>query len=113
DGLFGSPLGYFLRGEVSEWRPRRFVDGEALPRASFDRLGVNGGLQTHPSPELLFRARFERARVDTAENAELGTVAAREQIMTLGGLVLWDRLDDHWAPTRGVSLSLEADHSVP
>jgi NTE family protein len=113
DGLFGSPLGYFLRGEVSEWRPRRFVDGDALPRASFDRLGASGGLQTHPSAALLLRARFERARVDTAESAELGTPASREEIMTLGGLVRWDRLDDHWAPTRGASVSLETDHSVP
>jgi NTE family protein len=113
DGLFGSPLGYFLRGEASEWRPRRFVDGEALPRASFDRLGVSGGLQTHPTAALLFRTRFERARVDTAENDELGTPASREEIMTVGGLVRWDRLDDHWEPTRGASASLEADHSVP
>jgi outer membrane protein assembly factor BamA len=112
DGLLGSPLGYFLRGEMSEWRPRRFVDGEALPRASIDRRGVSGGLQTHPSPSLLFRARFERARADTAEDPELGTPASREEIMTIGGLVLWDRLDDRWAPTRGASASLEADRSV-
>jgi outer membrane translocation and assembly module TamA len=84
-----------------------------LPRASIDRVGVSGGLQTHPSPALLFRARFERAQVDTAEDAERGTPAVRDEVMTLGGLVRWDRLDDHWAPTRGASASLEADHSVP
>jgi NTE family protein len=112
DGLLGSPLGYFVQGTVSEWRPRRFLDGEPLPRGEYDRLGVSGGLQTHPAPTLLFRARFERARVDTTESPETGLTADREEIMTVGALAFWDALDDYWEPKRGGWAALQADHSL-
>jgi len=112
DGLLGSPLGYFVNGSASEWRPRRFVEGKPAPRGELDRVALTGGLQTHPSASLLFRARFERARVRTAALPAAGLGKGSVEIATVGALVVWDTLDDRWEPTRGAMAAFELDHSV-
>lgn len=112
DGLLGSPLGYFVRASVSEWRPRPFLDEVPLARAEFDRASLAGGLQTHPVASLLLRAGFERAHVGTSRHEAAGLLAGDVELATVGGLAVWDTLDDRWNATRGGMLSLQLDHGV-
>lgn len=112
DGLLGSPLGYVLQGSVAEWRPRPFVDEAPLARAEFDRVALEGALQTHPLASLLLRGGFERAHVGSRAHDEAGIAEGEAELLTVGGLAVWDTLDDRWDPTHGAMVSLRADRGV-
>jgi NTE family protein len=110
DGIFGAPLGCFVQGLASEWRPRPFQDGQALARIEFDRVGVAGGAQTHLGPSRLLRVGFERAHVAIGAPA-LGERGSTE-VATLGARLAWDTLDEPAWPRHGVAVSLAYDRSL-
>jgi NTE family protein len=112
DGVFGAPLGYFLQGFASEWRPRVFSGGVSLPRAEYDRVGAAAGVQTHLGPSRLLRASFERAHVTAAGHAAAALAAGTTEVATLGARVAWDTVDDPSWPARGAALSLAYDRSI-
>ncbi len=111
--LLATGIGYELRLGVGEDKPRFFVDGEFVNRASFLRQGASLG-------GVIPITRAGRVRFDfAAENVEIGErpgvpfKAVTNRLRRIDATFLWSSLDDSDAPTRGVAASFDIQKSSP
>jgi NTE family protein len=111
--LLATGIGYELRAGVREDKPRFFVDGEFINRASFLRQGASLG-------GVLPITRAGRVRFDyAAENVEIGERAGvplspvTNRLRRVDAAFLWSSLDDPDAPTRGLATSFDIQKSSP
>jgi NTE family protein len=112
ESLGGLGFGAYANGRLMQDKPRFFREHEHLGRAKFDRRGFGGGLQKALGEQALVRAGIDWERVSTRPQPLVDIPEEDERLVTLGGMVLWDDLDDRWLPRRGVRLTFAAEKSM-
>jgi NTE family protein len=112
ESLGGLGVGAYVNGRLMQDKPRFFREHDVQGRARFDRSGFGGGLQRALGRSALVRAGIEWEDVTTRLRPRVDLPRSDERLVTLGGTVLWDTLDDRWLPRRGAQLSFAVEKSL-
>ncbi len=110
--LLRVPVGYSVRLEREEDRPRFWADGALLGRAEFRRDTLRAALTKTWERTQAFEAGLAIGRVRTEAQPGLDFAPGKEQVRLAFGRFVWDKLDDLRLPSHGLRLALTGEKSV-
>jgi outer membrane protein assembly factor BamA len=106
-------VGYSLRAERNEDRPRFYEDGELVNRADFRHATLRVALTKTWKRTQSFEAGLAFGRVTTEPRSGLAFEADEDQLGLGFARFVWDKLDDLHLPSRGLRLAITGEKGIP